>query len=105
MVLEPPCYDDAIKLSPSTLLQSKPYKDAALPNYSDLDVNSTVDNNNPYTAITIDQSASNAPLAPEPATTAASATLANDNGQNDATITKNANGDLDGASQSSNVRR
>lgn len=34
VVLEPPCYDDAIKLSPANLLQAQLYKDAALPAYS-----------------------------------------------------------------------
>lgn len=70
VVLEPPCYDDAIKLSPSTLLQSKPYKDAVLPSYSDLDVNVNAsnnnnnnvnNNNNAFTVITIVQSSSEAP--------------------------------------------
>lgn len=60
VVLEPPCYDDAIKLSPSTLLESKPYKDAMLPNYNDLDGNVNGSSANPYTAITIVQSSSDA---------------------------------------------
>lgn len=36
---EPPCYDDAIKLSPANLLQTKYYQNIALPNYNELDIN------------------------------------------------------------------
>lgn len=61
VVLEPPCYDDAIKLSPSTLLQSKPYKDGMLPNYNDLDMNGSMNGStNAFTVITIVQSSSDA---------------------------------------------
>lgn len=42
--IDPPCYDDAIKLSPANLLQTKYYQNIALPNYNDLDVNGS--NNN-----------------------------------------------------------
>lgn len=77
VVLEPPCYDDAIKLNPANLLQTKYYQDISLPNYNDLRItNVNVDivspnddcavnsNNNQYTntytAITIVESSSNA---------------------------------------------
>lgn len=66
VVLEPPCYDDAIKLSPANLLQTKQYQDISLPNYNDLDIanqsisNSQSTNNNTFTVITIDETSPNA---------------------------------------------
>lgn len=73
VVLEPPCYDDAIKLSPANLLQTKQYQDILLPNYNDLgmanqsNANSqtitvvdATNNNNTFTVITIDETSPNA---------------------------------------------
>lgn len=66
VVLEPPCYDDAIKLSPANLLQTKQYQDISLPNYNDLGAaiqsnsNGQTTNNNTFTVITIDETSPNA---------------------------------------------
>lgn len=69
VVLEPPCYDDAIKLSPANLLQTKQYQDISLPNYNDLGIanqsnvnnqNPISNNNNTFTVITIDETSANA---------------------------------------------
>lgn len=38
VILDPPCYDDAIKLNPANLLQTKYYQDILLPNYADLEI-------------------------------------------------------------------
>lgn len=38
-IVDPPCYDDAIKLNPANLLQTKYYQDVSLPNYDDLEIN------------------------------------------------------------------
>lgn len=38
VILDPPCYDDAIKLSPANLLKTKLYQDVSLPNYDDLEI-------------------------------------------------------------------
>lgn len=36
VVLEPPCYDDAIKLSPVDLMNTKYYNDMSLPSYNEV---------------------------------------------------------------------
>lgn len=38
VILDPPCYDEAIKLNPANLLQTKYYQDVSLPNYDDLEI-------------------------------------------------------------------
>lgn len=38
VILDPPCYDDAIKLNPANLLKTKQYQDVSLPNYDDLEI-------------------------------------------------------------------
>lgn len=58
VVLEPPCYDDAIKLSPATLLQTKLYQDISLPNYNDLAIGNQSNSNSPSTVIIIDETTS-----------------------------------------------
>lgn len=40
-IVDPPCYDDAIKLNPANLLQTKYYQDVSLPNYNDLEISGT----------------------------------------------------------------
>lgn len=70
VVLEPPCYDDAIKLSPATLLQTKQYQDISLPNYNELGMvanqsnansqNINTNSNGIFTVITIDDASMNA---------------------------------------------
>lgn len=38
VILDPPCYDDAIKLNPANLLKTKQYQDVSLPKYDDLEI-------------------------------------------------------------------
>lgn len=45
VILDPPCYDDAIKLNPANLLQTKHYQDMSLPNYADLDITGSINSN------------------------------------------------------------
>lgn len=42
VILDPPCYDEAIKLNPANLLQTKYYQDVSLPNYADLEIVSNI---------------------------------------------------------------
>lgn len=46
VVLEPPCYAEAIKLNPANLLQTKHYQDVLLPNYADLEITGNIDMSN-----------------------------------------------------------
>lgn len=46
VILEPPCYDDAIKLNPANLLQTKYYQDILLPNYADLEITGSISMSN-----------------------------------------------------------
>lgn len=64
VVLEPPCYDDAIKLCPANLLQTKQYQDISLPNYNDLGIANQsnaiqIHPSNTFTVINIDETPSN----------------------------------------------
>lgn len=49
VILEPPCYDEAIKLNPANLLQTKYYQDVSLPNYADLEINGNINGSNTTT--------------------------------------------------------
>lgn len=42
VILDPPCYDEAIKLNPANLLQTKYYQDVSLPNYADLEISRSI---------------------------------------------------------------
>lgn len=46
VILDPPCYDDAIKLNPANLLHTKYYQDVLLPNYADLEIAGNIDASN-----------------------------------------------------------
>lgn len=46
VILEPPCYDEAIKLNPANLLQTKYYQDMSLPNYNDLEITESINVSN-----------------------------------------------------------
>lgn len=46
VILDPPCYDEAIKLNPANLLQTKYYQDILLPNYADLDISGSINMSN-----------------------------------------------------------
>lgn len=49
VILDPPCYDEAIKLNPANLLQTKYYQDVSLPNYADLEINGSINISNSST--------------------------------------------------------
>lgn len=49
VILEPPCYDEAIKLNPANLLQTKYYQDVSLPNYADLEITGNINGSNTTT--------------------------------------------------------
>lgn len=46
VILDPPCYDDAIKLNPANLLHTKYYQDVSLPNYNDLEITGSLNVSN-----------------------------------------------------------
>lgn len=46
VILDPPCYDEAIKLNPANLLQTKYYQDVSLPNYADLEIAGSINISN-----------------------------------------------------------
>lgn len=46
VILDPPCYDEAIKLNPANLLQTKYYQDMSLPNYNDLEITESINVSN-----------------------------------------------------------
>lgn len=52
VILEPPCYDEAIKLNPANLLKTKYYQDVSLPNYADLEITGNINGSNTTTTIT-----------------------------------------------------
>lgn len=52
VILEPPCYDEAIKLNPANLLQTKYYQDVSLPNYADLEITGNINGSSNTTTTT-----------------------------------------------------
>lgn len=42
VILDPPCYDEAIKLNPANLLHTKYYQDVLLPNYAELEITGSI---------------------------------------------------------------